>query len=132
MFNGLARVLTEARTELGVTQGEIADRAQVSGAMLSAYERGKQAPKLETLGRILDALGLDAEEFGRRLRGERGPRRARIAESSGYLPERTAIAVAELLEDLGGMTRMAIRRPAPAKTKRGGRGRRRKTDAGDR
>lgn len=132
MFDALARVLSEARTELGVQQDEMAKRAGISQSMLSAYEKGKKVPRLETLGKLLDALGLDVEELGRRLRGRRGPRpRYQAPEDSGYVPERTAVAIAELLEDLGAMTRLAIRRPAPAK-KRAKRARRRTKDAGDR
>jgi transcriptional regulator with XRE-family HTH domain len=44
-------------------QLEIAERAQVTRGMLSAYERGHQEPTLRTLERVLEALGVDLVEL---------------------------------------------------------------------
>lgn len=44
-------------------QLEIAERAAVTRAMLSAYERGHQVPTLPSLARILDALGVGLVEL---------------------------------------------------------------------
>jgi transcriptional regulator with XRE-family HTH domain len=40
-----------------LNQTELARQARVTKAMLSKYERGKQRPALDTLERILDAMG---------------------------------------------------------------------------
>jgi transcriptional regulator with XRE-family HTH domain len=113
MFDGVGQVLMEARRELGVTQQEVAERAEISVAMVSAYERGKASPQLVSLGKVLAALGLDAEEFGRRLRVGRGPRAFEPPEISGWVPGRTAVDASQLLEDMAALLRLSIRRPAP-------------------
>ena len=41
--------------------------AGISTAALAAYERGRQLPDLATLGLLLAALSVTAEEFGRYL-----------------------------------------------------------------
>lgn len=55
-FDGLGRVLRELRADRRLTQAQLAERARVSKAMLSLYEREKQRPHLDTLGRLLEAL----------------------------------------------------------------------------
>ncbi|HEU4700899.1 MAG TPA: helix-turn-helix transcriptional regulator [Conexibacter sp.] len=46
-----------ARERAGLTQTQLAQRAGTSQATLSAYERGRKAPSVETLGRLLAASG---------------------------------------------------------------------------
>jgi transcriptional regulator with XRE-family HTH domain len=48
-----------ARRDAGLSQRELARRAETSQATLSAYESGKKSPTLETLARIVRAAGLD-------------------------------------------------------------------------
>jgi len=47
------------RRDQGLTQRELASRAEIAQQNLSLYERGETAPRLSTLARLLDAL--DAE-----------------------------------------------------------------------
>lgn len=47
------------RRDQGLTQRELASRAEIVQQNLSLYERGEAAPRLSTLARLLDAL--DAE-----------------------------------------------------------------------
>src|SRR5205807_6732378 len=54
-----AALLQLARLKAGLTQRELADRAGVPTTMISAYERGKRQPTLETLLRLLRAAGFD-------------------------------------------------------------------------
>lgn len=54
-----AALLQLARLKSGLTQREMADRAGVPTTMISAYERGKRQPTLETLLRLLRAAGFD-------------------------------------------------------------------------
>ncbi|MPZ70901.1 MAG: helix-turn-helix domain-containing protein [Actinobacteria bacterium] len=48
-----------ARLEQGLSQREVARRAHTSQATISAYEAGEKSPSLDTLTRIVRALGLD-------------------------------------------------------------------------
>src|SRR5437764_13507382 len=54
-----AGLLQLARLKGGLTQRELAERAGVPSTMISAYERGKRRPSLETLLRLLRAAGFD-------------------------------------------------------------------------
>lgn len=53
----IARTIRDARRAAGLTQAELAARAGTSQATLSAYERGRKAPSLRTLDRLLRASG---------------------------------------------------------------------------
>lgn len=57
MFETLGLTLRVFRELAGWSQAEVARRAQVGKSQLSKYEQGKELPKLESLGRILTALG---------------------------------------------------------------------------
>ena len=48
--------LRERRTDLGLTQSELADRADVSQPLIARIEGGDVDPRLSTLRRIVDAL----------------------------------------------------------------------------
>lgn len=48
--------LRERRTELGLTQSELADRADVSQPLIARIEGGDVDPRLSTLRRIVNAL----------------------------------------------------------------------------
>src|SRR5437763_10471806 len=54
-----AALLQLARLKAGLTQRELAEQAGVPTTMISAYERGKRQPTLETLLRLLRAAGFD-------------------------------------------------------------------------
>jgi transcriptional regulator with XRE-family HTH domain len=54
-----AALLQLARLKAGLTQRELAERAGVPSTMISAYERGKRQPTLDTLLRLLRAAGFD-------------------------------------------------------------------------
>jgi len=51
------RDLRDRRTELGLTQSELAERADVSQPLIARIEGGDVDPRLSTLRRIVDALG---------------------------------------------------------------------------
>lgn len=63
IFNGLGRALRWLRDRRGKRQYQIADGAGITKAMLSAYETGKQKPSLDTLEKILAALGCDLNDL---------------------------------------------------------------------
>lgn len=52
-------LLQLARLKAGLTQRELADRADVPVTMISAYERDQRQPTLATLLRLLRAAGFD-------------------------------------------------------------------------
>lgn len=54
-----AALLQLARLKAGISQGELAERANVPATMVSAYERDKRQPTLETLLRLLRAAGFE-------------------------------------------------------------------------
>jgi transcriptional regulator with XRE-family HTH domain len=57
MFGSLGLALRVFREQAGLTQAEVARRAAVGKSRLSLYERGKQLPSLDSLARVLAALG---------------------------------------------------------------------------
>ncbi len=54
-------VIREARRRSGLSQAELARRAGTSQPTLASYEAGRIAPRLETVGRLLEAAGHDLE-----------------------------------------------------------------------
>jgi transcriptional regulator with XRE-family HTH domain len=62
-FQDLGKALRWLRTRQDRKQYEIAEQAGITKAMLSAYETGKQNPSIETLEKILAALGVDLLEL---------------------------------------------------------------------
>ncbi len=63
IFLGLGRSLRWLRDRQGKRQYQVADAAGITKAMLSAYETGKQKPSLDTLEKILEALGSDLSDL---------------------------------------------------------------------
>lgn len=59
IFDHLDRALRHLREGRRTRQYQIAEHAGITKAMLSAYETGKQKPSLETLDKLLAALGCD-------------------------------------------------------------------------
>lgn len=55
--------LKKARIDAGITQAELAKRLGVTPQTVSQYERGIKNPKVETLARFADALGIDFINF---------------------------------------------------------------------
>lgn len=58
-FEGLGKALRWLRDKQAQKQYQVAERAGVTKAMLSAYETGKQNPSIDTLEKILRALAVD-------------------------------------------------------------------------
>jgi transcriptional regulator with XRE-family HTH domain len=59
--------LRRLRLKRRETWRQVAAAAGIPPAALAAYERGRQLPDLATLGLLLAALSVTAEEFGRYL-----------------------------------------------------------------
>lgn len=54
-----AGLLRQARHAAGLTQRGLAERAGIAQSMVSAYERDRRQPTLDTLLRLLKAAGFD-------------------------------------------------------------------------
>ena len=52
-----------ARKKAGLSQGELADRLDVTRSLVGQYERGVRNPKPSTIQRIADALGIPFTEL---------------------------------------------------------------------
>lgn len=63
MFTNLGKALTLLRELRGLSQAGLARKAKVGKSQLSKYENGKELPKLESLQRVLVALGVSYFEF---------------------------------------------------------------------
>lgn len=61
MVDTLGGQVRARRRDLGLTQAEVADLAGVSAKFLRDVERGKPTIQLDTLTRVLGALGLRLE-----------------------------------------------------------------------
>ncbi len=66
-FDNLGQAIVTLRMERQWTQSDLALRAELTPAMLSTYERGIRMPSLNSLGRILDALGTAPGELEKHL-----------------------------------------------------------------
>ena len=55
--------LQKLRREKGLSQEELADRADIHQTYLSGVERGKRNPTITVLQRIAAALGTDIEDL---------------------------------------------------------------------
>ena len=56
-----AGLVREARTIAGVTQQELAERLGTKQSVISRWERGIEVPRVDTLARILQACGFEAD-----------------------------------------------------------------------
>jgi transcriptional regulator with XRE-family HTH domain len=59
----LAQRIRAFRKLKGLTQNELADRLEVSIAVLGSIERGTRKPDPKIIRKISDALGVDPEEL---------------------------------------------------------------------
>jgi transcriptional regulator with XRE-family HTH domain len=57
MFESLGLTLRVFRELSGTSQADLARKARIGKSQLSKYENGKELPKLESLGKIITALG---------------------------------------------------------------------------
>jgi transcriptional regulator with XRE-family HTH domain len=59
----LGEEIRRAREEAGLSQEELADKAQLHRTYISLLERNKKSPTVAVLARIAVALGLQASEL---------------------------------------------------------------------
>lgn len=62
-FDRIGKAILLLRETQNMNQKELAAEAGITSAMLSNYETGVKKPSLDSLGKILDALGLHLGKF---------------------------------------------------------------------
>lgn len=103
-FQDMGRRLTEIRKEQGLTQCQLAERAQCSQQMIAEYEAGKRNIPVGRLLTIAEALGVAVDDLikdsgnGTRKRGP-ASRIEQLADQVTKLPRTRQRFVIELLED---------------------------------
>ncbi|HEV3311878.1 MAG TPA: helix-turn-helix transcriptional regulator [Chloroflexota bacterium] len=78
-----AAILQLARLQTGMSQRELGRRAGVPASMISAYERDKRQPTLNTLLRLLKAAGLELRMHVEPYRAADDPSQSGYADNSG-------------------------------------------------
>ena len=63
MFARLGRTIVFFRNEIGKSQADLAREAGIGKSQLSKYENGKELPKLDSLEKVLNALGVNSLFF---------------------------------------------------------------------
>jgi transcriptional regulator with XRE-family HTH domain len=63
---GSGHLIREARRLAGLTQTELARRLSTTQSAVSNWERGRDTPRVDTLARILEACGFEADVTFRR------------------------------------------------------------------
>jgi transcriptional regulator with XRE-family HTH domain len=91
-LHGIDKALLWLRLEAKRQQGEVAKAAKMTPAMLCAYEKGKRPPSLQSLQRILDALGVDAHGLAVALDSVNHRAPAAVAPSEKNEPQRETSA----------------------------------------
>ena len=55
----IGKVLKQRRSELGLSQLDLAEMSEISLSTIKDIERGKGNPSLKTIERIMDVLGME-------------------------------------------------------------------------
>jgi len=61
--NALGRLIKQKRSELGLTQRELARKLQVEASHVAYLESGKRKPSLTLMARIEDAIGVSRQQI---------------------------------------------------------------------
>src|SRR5436190_5422720 len=107
---GSGRLIREARRLGGLTQADLARRLGTTQSAVSNWERGRDTPRVDTLARILEACGFEADMTFRRLDDVD---RAQIRENLAMTPAERLESVRNVSK-LRAKARRAEREPARA------------------
>ena len=66
-FAHIGATIKMLRTKAGMLQGELADASSLTKQQISKYERGIQRPNLESLEKLMNALGINRLELDQAL-----------------------------------------------------------------
>jgi transcriptional regulator with XRE-family HTH domain len=119
MFANLGPALVLLRELRGKSQARVAREALIGKSQLSKYETGKELPKLDSLERVLTALGIEHFQLFSTLDlvdrravtlfpEQGGPRPA----ASTLLPEATTVAFHRVMNELLNLHRQVVLGPA--------------------
>ena len=75
----LAAIVHELRKARGLSITELAQSAQIDGAILSRIEAGTKMPSFRTLCRLADALNLSLDDIAQRLGYRKKPLARRVS-----------------------------------------------------
>ena len=81
----ISNKLKEIRREKGITIQEVADRAQVSKGLISQVENNRTIPSLLVLINLINALGIDLNEFFRDFNSEEDPGPIIVRKKQSYI-----------------------------------------------
>jgi transcriptional regulator with XRE-family HTH domain len=107
---GTGRLIREARRLVGLTQSELARRLGTTQSAVSNWERDRDVPRVDTLARILEACGFEADITFRR---HDDVDRAQIRESLAMTPA-ARLASVRNVSKLRANARPLVREPARA------------------
>ena len=107
---GSGLLIREARRLGGLTQADLARRLGTTQSAVSNWERGRDTPRVDTLARILEACGFEADMTFRRLDDVD---RAQIRENLAMTPAERLRSVRNVSE-LRAKARRVEREPARA------------------
>lgn len=62
LISSIGKLLHKARIKKSLTQAEVAKRAGINANTYAKIERGDQSPNVETLGKIVKALGVKSSD----------------------------------------------------------------------
>lgn len=96
---GSGRLIREARRLAGLTQAELARRLGTTQSAVSNWERDRDIPRVDTLARILEACGFEADMLFRR----------HDDVDRGQLRENLAMTPSERLESVRNVSRLRAR-----------------------
>jgi len=78
----ISKAVLRIRREMGMTQGEVGERAGLAASYVSRIENGHIQPTMTTLSRLAAALGVPASDIFRVSEEDGGPRTARCPVST--------------------------------------------------
>jgi transcriptional regulator with XRE-family HTH domain len=75
IVDSVGRRVRQLRTQAGMTQERLAERAEISVSFLSMIERGERSPHLETLDKLANGLQVPVDALFRpdTVEGPHGP-----------------------------------------------------------
>ena len=74
MAMALSDRILELRTGMGLSQGDLADRLEVSRQSVSKWETGQSVPDLDKIIKLADLFGVTVDELDGRIRQKEAAR----------------------------------------------------------
>jgi HTH-type transcriptional regulator / antitoxin HipB len=94
-INDVGKLVADTRKYQSLEQTVLADIADVSAKFLSEFENGKQTVRLDSVNKVLNALGLIISPFNDELTLGQAVRNARISQSLGQVTTASICGVSQ-------------------------------------